>query len=49
MSLKFLHSCLSESEIYGRYVGSGKGELVREILKYQGVQVTRKRIKDAPV
>lgn len=27
-------------EIVGRYVGSGKGELIGEILRYQGVRVT---------
>jgi Thioredoxin len=31
---------IREGEICGRYVGSGKGELVGEILRYQGVRVT---------
>ncbi|RVW96708.1 Thioredoxin-like protein CDSP32, chloroplastic [Vitis vinifera] len=39
VGLKHCGPCV-KSEIYGRYVGSGKGELVGEILKYQGVQVT---------
>ncbi|MCO5581426.1 hypothetical protein L7F22_035310 [Adiantum nelumboides] len=30
----------SGGELRGRYVGSGKGELVGEILRYQGVRVT---------
>lgn len=30
----------SEGELRGRYVGSGKGELIGEILRYQGVRVT---------
>ncbi|OVA08874.1 Thioredoxin [Macleaya cordata] len=29
-----------DGEICGRYVGSGKGELIGEILRYQGVRVT---------
>lgn len=29
-----------DGEMCGRYVGSGEGELIVEILKYQGVQVT---------
>ncbi|KAL2512813.1 Thioredoxin-like protein CDSP32 [Abeliophyllum distichum] len=31
---------IREGEICGRYVGSGKGELIGEILRYQGVRVT---------
>lgn len=31
---------IRDGEICGRYVGSGKGELVGEILRYQGVRVT---------
>ncbi|KAK1324596.1 hypothetical protein QJS10_CPA01g00330 [Acorus calamus] len=31
---------IRNGEIRGRYVGSGKGELIGEILKYQGVRVT---------
>ena len=31
---------LKNHKIYGRYVGSGKGELIGEILRYQGVRVT---------
>lgn len=31
---------IRNGEICGRYVGSGKGELVGEILRYQGVRVT---------
>ncbi|KAK1273981.1 hypothetical protein QJS04_geneDACA009678 [Acorus gramineus] len=31
---------IRNGEICGRYVGSGKGELIGEILKYQGVKVT---------
>ncbi|KAK1304334.1 hypothetical protein QJS10_CPB11g02065 [Acorus calamus] len=31
---------IRNGEIRGRYVGSGKGELIGEILKYQGVKVT---------
>ncbi|XP_059633733.1 thioredoxin-like protein CDSP32, chloroplastic [Cornus florida] len=31
---------IKEGEICGRYVGSGKGELIGEILRYQGVRVT---------
>jgi len=31
---------LRDGEICGRYVGSGKGELIGEILRYQGVRVT---------
>ncbi|XP_030533318.1 thioredoxin-like protein CDSP32, chloroplastic [Rhodamnia argentea] len=31
---------IRDGEIRGRYVGSGKGELVGEILRYQGVRVT---------
>lgn len=30
----------TDGELRGRYVGSGKGELVGEILRYQGVRVT---------
>ena len=32
----FIRDC----KICGRYVGSGKGELIGEILRYQGVRVT---------
>ncbi|XP_072960168.1 thioredoxin-like protein CDSP32, chloroplastic [Typha angustifolia] len=31
---------IKDGEIRGRYVGSGKGELIGEILRYQGVRVT---------
>ena len=31
---------IRDGEMCGRYVGSGEGELIVEILKYQGVQVT---------
>ncbi|XP_027330045.1 thioredoxin-like protein CDSP32, chloroplastic [Abrus precatorius] len=31
---------IRDGEIRGRYVGSGKGELIGEILRYQGVRVT---------
>ncbi|KAH0448386.1 hypothetical protein IEQ34_022186 [Dendrobium chrysotoxum] len=31
---------VKDGEICGRYVGSGKGELIGEILRYQGVRVT---------
>ncbi|XP_074556875.1 thioredoxin-like protein CDSP32, chloroplastic [Curcuma longa] len=31
---------IKDGDIRGRYVGSGKGELVGEILRYQGVRVT---------
>eukprot|EP00262_Sarcandra_glabra_P012544 TRINITY_DN325_c0_g1_i1.p1 TRINITY_DN325_c0_g1~~TRINITY_DN325_c0_g1_i1.p1 ORF type:complete len:301 (+),score=38.93 TRINITY_DN325_c0_g1_i1:92-994(+) len=31
---------IRDGEICGRYVGSGKGELIGEILKYQGIRVT---------
>lgn len=31
---------IRDGEISGRYVGSGKGELVGEILRYQGVRIT---------
>lgn len=31
---------IRDGDICGRYVGSGKGELIGEILKYQGVRVT---------
>lgn len=31
---------IRDGEIAGRYVGSGKGELIGEILRYQGVRVT---------
>lgn len=31
---------IRDREIRGRYVGSGKGELIGEILRYQGVRVT---------
>ena len=31
---------IKEGKISGRYVGSGKGELVGEILRYQGVGLT---------
>lgn len=31
---------IQEGKISGRYVGSGKGELIGEILRYQGVRVT---------
>ncbi|KDP36873.1 hypothetical protein JCGZ_08164 [Jatropha curcas] len=31
---------IREGKICGRYVGSGKGELIGEILRYQGVRVT---------
>lgn len=31
---------ISDGKIVGRYVGSGRGELVGEILKYNGVRVT---------
>ncbi|KAL8059306.1 hypothetical protein ABFX02_03G077300 [Erythranthe guttata] len=31
---------IRNGEICGRYVGSGKGELIGEILRYQGVRVT---------
>lgn len=31
---------IREGELAGRYVGSGKGELIGEILRYQGVRVT---------
>ncbi|RVW51053.1 Thioredoxin-like protein CDSP32, chloroplastic [Vitis vinifera] len=31
---------IRDGEICGRYVGSGKGELIGEILRYQGVRVT---------
>ncbi|KAH7282846.1 hypothetical protein KP509_35G049800 [Ceratopteris richardii] len=31
---------IKDGRVRGRYVGSGKGELVGEILKYQGVRVT---------
>ncbi|KAE9617265.1 hypothetical protein Lal_00034788 [Lupinus albus] len=31
---------IREGQIRGRYVGSGKGELIGEILRYQGVRVT---------
>ncbi|XP_075518930.1 thioredoxin-like protein CDSP32, chloroplastic [Primulina tabacum] len=31
---------IRDGEISGRYVGSGKGELIGEILRYQGVRVT---------
>lgn len=31
---------IKDNKIVGRYVGSGKGELIGEILRYQGVRVT---------
>ncbi|CAL9146713.1 unnamed protein product [Musa hybrid cultivar] len=31
---------IKDGQICGRYVGSGKGELIGEILRYQGVRVT---------
>ncbi|KAK7283764.1 hypothetical protein RIF29_13510 [Crotalaria pallida] len=31
---------IRDGQIQGRYVGSGKGELIGEILRYQGVRVT---------
>lgn len=31
---------IKDGKIVGRYVGSGKGELIGEILRYQGVRVT---------
>jgi thiol:disulfide interchange protein len=31
---------IRDNKIVGRYVGSGKGELIGEILRYQGVRVT---------
>lgn len=31
---------IRDGEIRGRYVGSGKGELIGEILRYEGVRVT---------
>ncbi|KAG6648375.1 hypothetical protein I3843_07G141800 [Carya illinoinensis] len=31
---------IRDGEVCGRYVGSGKGELIGEILRYQGVRVT---------
>uniref|UniRef100_A0A1D1Z0I9 Thioredoxin-like protein CDSP32, chloroplastic n=1 Tax=Anthurium amnicola TaxID=1678845 RepID=A0A1D1Z0I9_9ARAE len=31
---------IKDGQIRGRYVGSGKGELVGEILRYQGVRIT---------
>ncbi|KAK4429439.1 Thioredoxin-like protein CDSP32, chloroplastic [Sesamum alatum] len=31
---------IRDGRIRGRYVGSGKGELIGEILRYQGVRVT---------
>ncbi|MCP6508647.1 thioredoxin domain-containing protein, partial [Klebsiella pneumoniae] len=31
---------IKDGKIEGRYVGSGKGELVGEILRHQGVRVT---------
>ena len=31
---------IRDRKICGRYVGSGKGELIGEILRYQGVRVT---------
>lgn len=31
---------IRDGDIVGRYVGSGKGELIGEILRYQGVRVT---------
>jgi hypothetical protein len=31
---------IRDGKIDGRYVGSGKGELIGEILRYQGVRVT---------
>lgn len=31
---------IRDGEICGRYVGSGRGELIGEILRYQGVRVT---------
>lgn len=31
---------IRDGKISGRYVGSGKGELIGEILRYQGVKVT---------
>ncbi|XP_008785058.1 thioredoxin-like protein CDSP32, chloroplastic [Phoenix dactylifera] len=31
---------ISDGKICGRYVGSGKGELIGEILRYQGVRIT---------
>uniref|UniRef100_M8CV70 Thioredoxin H-type 4 n=1 Tax=Aegilops tauschii TaxID=37682 RepID=M8CV70_AEGTA len=31
---------IRDAKIVGRYVGSGKGELIGEILRYQGVRVT---------
>ncbi|KAI3991211.1 hypothetical protein MKX01_022432 [Papaver californicum] len=31
---------IRDGDICGRYVGSGKGELIGEILRYQGVRVT---------
>ena len=31
---------IRDGDIRGRYVGSGKGELIGEILRYQGVRVT---------
>lgn len=31
---------IRDGKICGRYVGSGKGELIGEILRYQGVRVT---------
>lgn len=31
---------IRDGKIQGRYVGSGKGELIGEILRYQGVRVT---------
>jgi hypothetical protein len=30
---------IGDDKIIGRYVGSGKGELVSEILRYNGVRV----------
>ena len=35
----------SGADICGRYVSSGKGDLIGEILKYQGVQVCEDRSK----
>jgi hypothetical protein len=31
---------IRDGKICGRYVGSGKGKLIGEILRYQGVRVT---------
>ena len=40
--IKFIldHLTIRDYKIRGRYVGSGSGELIGEIIRYQGVRVT---------